>query len=100
MVLEKLVKLKLNKAPGVDKLVPKVLIEIAHHICSPLSEIFNTSLNDGIVTKDWKQANVSVLFKKGSKSLPGNYRPISLTSHVCKVLESLIRDEIMKRLRV
>ena len=96
MVLSKLIKLKLNKAPGVDELVPKVLIETAHHICRPLSVIFNASLNSGIVPKDWKQANVSVLFKKGSKNLPGNYRPISLTSHVCKVLESLIRDEITK----
>ena len=46
----------------------------------------------------WKDANVSPIFKKGEKSNPGNYRPISLTSIVCKLMESIIRDEIMKHL--
>ena len=44
---------------------------------------------------DWKAANVTPIYKKGRKTLPENYRPISLTSQVCKVLESIIRDEII-----
>ena len=40
------------------------------------------SLNTGLVPQDWKEAGVSPLFKKGSKSLPENYRPVSLTSTV------------------
>ena len=47
---------------------------------------------------EWKLANVTPIFKKGSKSLPSNYRPISLTSVVCKMLETLIRDKLVNHL--
>ena len=47
---------------------------------------------------EWKLANVTPIFKKGSKSLPCNYRPISLTSVVCKMLETLIRDKLVNHL--
>ena len=49
----------------------------------------------GVVPADWKDAGVTPLFKKGKKSEPKNYRPISLTSLVCKILESLIKDSIV-----
>ena len=45
---------------------------------------------------EWKLANVTPLFKKGDKSIPGNYRPISLTSVVCKLMESILRDKIVE----
>ena len=45
---------------------------------------------------EWKLANVTPLFKKGDKSNPGNYRPISLTSVVCKLMESILRDKIVE----
>jgi len=51
-------------------------------------------LNDGKVPAQWLEANVTPLYKKGSKTDPTNYRPVSLTSVVCKVLESIIRDKI------
>jgi len=41
----------------------------------------------GKVPNDWKKPNVTVIFKKGYKTSPGNYRPVSLTAHVCRVLE-------------
>ena len=83
-----------GKAPGVDGLVPEVLIETADSICKPLLKIFNESMTTGMVPKDWKQANVSAIYKKGPKHSPGNYRPVSLTSHVCKILESIVKDTI------
>ena len=46
----------------------------------------------------WKDANVSRIFKKGSKSDPGNYRPVSLTSVSCKVMEAILKDSILKHL--
>ena len=45
---------------------------------------------------EWKLGNVTPLFKKGDKSNPGNYRPISLTSVVCKLMESILRDKIVE----
>ena len=46
----------------------------------------------------WKRANVIPIFKKGEISDPGNYRPISLTFTVCKVLESIIRESIIEHM--
>lgn len=53
------------------------------------------SLERGELPLDWKLANVSPIFKKGNKHESKNYRPVSLTSVVCKVFESLVRRQIM-----
>ena len=42
---------------------------------------------------DWKQATVSAIYKKGSRNKAGNYRPVSLTCILCKVMEGCIRDQ-------
>ena len=44
-------------------------------------------------TKQWKQANVKALFKKGKQTQCSNYRPVSLTSIVCKIFETITRDK-------
>ena len=53
------------------------------------------SLQEGIVPLEWKEANIIPLLKKGSRNKSVNYRPVSLTSVICKLLESIIRDQIM-----
>ncbi|XP_033753210.1 uncharacterized protein LOC117336708 [Pecten maximus] len=77
-----------NKSQGPDMMHPKILKELRKHISKPLSEIFNKSLQDGKLPKAWKEANITAVFKKGSKSEAGNYRPVSLTSIVGKTLEN------------
>jgi hypothetical protein len=53
-------------------------------------------LDDGEVPEAWREANVAPLFKKkGSRLIPGNYRPVSLTSVPCKLLEKIVRDVVM-----
>jgi hypothetical protein len=99
IISSKLSKLKINKAPGVDGLVPRILVENADILSIPLMYIFIKSLESGKVPGDWKKANVTPIFKKGDKSSPSNYRPVSLTSQVCKVLEAIIRDNIMEQVR-
>ena len=59
----------------------------------PLTALFNRSLSTGELPEDWKLGNISPVFKKGSKGAVENYRPIS--SQVSKILESIIRDEVM-----
>ena len=49
-----------------------------------------------VVPSEWKEANITLLFKKGSRNKPENYRPVSLTSVVCKLLETLIRDHMVE----
>lgn len=91
-------KLKTDKSPGPDGIHPMVLKECAETLSKPLSIIFNKSLHSAKVPLDWKCANITPLFKKGTKSDPANYRPVSLTSVVCKVMEGLIREKIVKKL--
>jgi hypothetical protein len=60
--------------------------------------LFNMSFQSGIVPDEWKTANVLPIFKGGDKSKPENYRPISLTSQVCKVMERGSREIFATRL--
>ena len=68
-------KMKDNKSPGVDGIPPKLLEEIVDQISTPLAKVFNLSLEEGIVPLEWKEANITPLFKKGSRNKPENYRP-------------------------
>ena len=94
-VKEKLGQLNVNKAQGPDKIPPRVLKELCTQLAVPLSTLFNKSVESGKLPSEWKQAEVVGIFKKGTRSDPGNYRPVSLTSVLCKVLESFIRDAIV-----
>ena len=67
-------------------------------ISEPLCLIFNRSLQDSSVPVDWKIANVTSIFKKGSKLTAGNYRPVSLTSQVWKIMEYCLKDIIIEHL--
>ena len=91
-------KLKTNKSPGPDTISPRVLKEAKNEFTKPLTTFFNKSLQSGIIPEEWKLANVTPIFKKGNKSQASNYRPISLTSVVCKMLETLIRDKLVNHL--
>jgi hypothetical protein len=91
----KLKDLNPNKSQGPDGIPPRVLKEVSEELSVPLCALFNKSLESGILPEDWKTASVTALFKKGSKQDPGNYRPVSLTCILCKVLESVVRDALV-----
>ena len=93
-VEKKLENLKIGKSPGPDGIHPRVLKELAKELKMPLFIIFRKSLDTGILPKVWKIANVSPIFKKGSRHLAANYRPVSLTAVACKLMESLVKDAI------
>ena len=86
-------------ASGPDKIGPRILKELSSQLILPISMIFNKSLTESIVPNDWKLSNVTAIFKKGDKTDAGNYRPISLTCMICRILESILRDSIIIHLQ-
>ena len=97
-IQRKIRKLRKDAASGPDMLSPRLLQQLENSFLRPLSIIFNMSLESGTVPTAWKTATVTPIFKKGTKGDPGNYRPVSLTSVPCKILESIIKDKIMDHL--
>ena len=95
MVRKELRKLRADKSPGVDELSPRLLLHVQEEICYPLWRLFLLTLREGKVPDDWKRANVVPIFKAGSRAKAENYRPVSLTSQVCKMFETLVRDALV-----
>ena len=60
----------------------------------PLGKAFTVSCAK--IPKQWKFARVSAIYKKGNRKLASNYRPVSITSIICRILETIIRDNVVK----
>jgi len=84
-----------NKATGPDGIPPIVLKKCAPELSPVLSRLFELSLVKGRCPLSWKSSHVIPVPKKGDLSLPSNYRPIAITSVLCKVLETLLTEAIM-----
>jgi hypothetical protein len=97
-VSKKIKNLRMNAASGPDGISPKLLQDLESSFLTPLALLFNKSVSTGEVPLGWKTANVCPIFKKGTKGDPGNYRPVSLTSVTCRLLESIIKDKITEHL--
>ena len=87
-------RLKVDKAEGCDGIHPRLLRLLADIIYLPLASLYQRSLAEGQIVEDWRTARVTAIHKGGAKDKAGNYRPISLTSVVLKVLERIVRDRI------
>ena len=84
-----------NKATGPDLIPARVLKECSSILAPLLANHFQNSIDTGIVPDDLLTANVVGIYKKGDKQEPANYRPVSLTSVTCKVLEHIIYSQMM-----
>ena len=98
MVTKALHEINPNKSCGPDLIHPRLLIELADQIAEPITVLFNKTVQSGILPTDWKRAFISPIYKKGSRHLAENYRPISLTSIISKIIEKLVRDRVVKHL--
>ena len=88
--------LKPHKAKRLDEISSRFLKEIASPITPALTLIYQASLEQGQIPDEWTTTNVAPIFKKGDKSKPSNYRPVSLTSICCKIVEHILHSHIMK----
>ena len=93
-VRKMLKELKPWKATGIDGIPSRLLKDGADALASPLSAIFNLSIQQNVIPAEWKKAKVTPLHKSGAKDNPQNYRPISVLPVVSKVLERLIHKQL------
>ena len=97
--VEKLLsQLKPHKASGPDGLPARLLKECSVQLAPVLALLFQSTINQGSIPSNWKSAFVTPIFKKGNRHEARNYRPISLTSIVCKTLEHIIFSQIINHL--
>ena len=86
------------KACGPDNIPTRFIKETAIDLAPSLTLVYQASVKQGRVPNDWKKAKVVPVYKKGGRSLVSNYRPISLTSILCKTLEHIILSHIYNHL--
>ena len=97
-VKNKIRELKENGAQGPDDISAEILKLAVEQLVKPLCHIYRLSLTTGEIPNDWRHARVAPIYKKGPTGEAGNYRPVSLTSIPCRILESMIKDDLMKHL--
>ena len=98
MVKKEIHSLNPNKSFGPDEIHPMMVKELVDYISIPLYIIMKKSLIEGLLPEEWKVANVTPIYKKGSKNIAENYRPVSLTSIACRIMEKIIKTQIMTHL--
>ena len=89
-----------NASPGPDKLPAIVLKECAEQLSEGIKIIWRKSMDTGEIPEILKLQTIIPIYKKGNKTLPENYRPVSLTSHLTKLFERIIRKKIMQHIEV
>ncbi|XP_045454558.1 uncharacterized protein LOC123663965 [Melitaea cinxia] len=100
VVLRALRNLDTNKASGPDGIPARVLKTCAPELSPVLTRLYHLSLKSAQVSKAWKIANVQPVPKKGSRADPANYRPIAITSILCKSLERILNDKLLAYLEL
>ena len=86
----------INKGSGPNSIDTHILQLLKEEISGPLSEIFNLSFSTGLHPDLFKISKTIPIFKKGSRLLVSNYRPISLLSNLNKILEKLMFTRMYK----
>ena len=94
-VEEVLLEVNPNKAAGPDRIESMILKECANELAPILCKIYRKSIDESEVPMQWKEAHIVPIYKSGSKAIMANFRPVALTSVVCKVLEKILCSAII-----
>jgi hypothetical protein len=89
-------RLKVKTSPGPDGIPTAFFINCIDELCYPLSLLFTLSFESGILPASWLISYITPIFKKGNPADANNYRPIALTSVMCKLMETIIKDQIAR----
>ena len=87
-----------NAAAGPDRFPAIVLKNCKQSLAKPLYLIWRKSLDTGQIPSKYLEQTIIPIFKKGSKADPANYRPVSLTSHIIKLFERILRIKIVQHI--
>jgi hypothetical protein len=89
-------KLNHKTKSGPDGIPPSFFINCCEELCHPLSQFFTVSFNNSVLPSIWLTSFITPIPKKGDPTDPQNYRPIALTATMCKIMESIIKDQIVE----
>ena len=92
-ILKLMEELEEGKAMGPDGVSSNILKACREELVEPIYDIIKYSLVSGTVPVEWKRAEVVPIYKSGKKDEPLNYRPVSLTSALCKVCERVFNRQ-------
>ena len=90
--------LKSNSAPGPDGIPAELIINCKEALAKPLLLLWKESFSTRVVPQFYKRSYICPTYKKDDRTLPSNYRPISLTSHIMKVAERVVRRIMVRHL--
>jgi hypothetical protein len=96
MMKEVIRKRSVLSAPGHDKIINPIFKIEREAACGMLISYFRTVLDSGICTEDWKNARTILLYKSGSKNDPANWRPITITNVIYRIIFCRIAQSIHK----
>ena len=97
-ITEAIDEIKPGAAAGPDDLPVLLLKKCKDALSKPIHMIWQHSMSTGTVPKFYKTSNIAPLHKKGSRAIAGNYRPVSLTSHIIKIYERVLRKQMVVHL--
>src|SRR6218665_369016 len=92
---------KQNTSPGEDTITSEILAQLPHPSLLALLELFNRMWANGVLPVSWKNSIVVPILKPQTPAHEGNsYRPIALTSVLCKLMERLVTDRLTWHMEV
>ena len=99
-VYKLLLTINTRKSPGPENISPILLKTLKSEITYTMAALFTMILQTGDIPASFKKAHIIPIHKKGDKTNPLNYRPVSLTSILSKLFEKVTQNIIMTHLKM